>query len=173
MARYELTDQEWERIAPLLPPTHPGKRGHPWRDHRPVINAILWILGSGAPWADLPDRYPPRSTCNDRLICWQEDGTWERILQALQAEADQDENLVWVSNALDASIVRAHQHAAGARRQKKRAKSGPTGKPIPVLGTDNRPMRSGRKLSSVRTDYINPSSRTQSRRTNEQVSSAR
>jgi transposase len=126
MARYELTDQEWERIAPLLPPTHPGKRGHPWRDHREVLNGILWILRSGAPWEDLPDRYPPRSTCNDRLRHWQQDGTWERIFQSLQAQEDHQGNVIWVNDALDATIVRAHQHAAGARRLKKRASSGRT-----------------------------------------------
>ena len=173
MARYELTDKEWERVAPLLPPTHTGKRGHPWRDHREVINAILWILRSGAPWADLPDRYPPRSTCNDRLICWQEDGTWERVLQALQAEADQDDNLVWVNNALDATIVRAHQHAAGARRQKKRPASGQAENRITVAGTDDGPLRSGRRLSTVRANRIDRSYRAQPRRTNQQNSSAR
>jgi len=126
MARYDLTDQEWEQIAPLLPPTHPGKRGHPWSDHRPVLNGILWVLRSGAPWQDLPVRYPPRSTCHDRLTRWQEDGTWLHILQALQAKQDQDGTLIWAENALDATIVRAHQHAAGARRLKKRVPSGRT-----------------------------------------------
>src|SRR4051812_31609917 len=126
MARYELTDAEWEQIAPLLPPTHPKKRGHPWSDHRPVLNGIFWILRTGAPWQDLPDRYPPRSTCHDRLQRWQEDGTWTRILQAVQARHDAEGNLIWAENALDATIVRAHQDAAGARRLKKRATSGRT-----------------------------------------------
>lgn len=173
MARYELTDQEWERIAPLLPPTHTGKRGHPWRDHRPVLNAILWILGSGAPWADLPGGYPPRSTCNDRLICWQEDGTWERVLQALQASADQDGDLIWVNNALDATIVRVHQHAAGARRLKKRPGSGRTDTSIDVTDAENRRSRSPRGPNSLRTDRRESGHRTQSRRTDKQNSSAR
>jgi len=125
MARYELTDAEWERIAPLLPPTHPNKPGHPWTEHRPVLNGILWILRTGAPWHDLPERYPPRSTCHDRLQRWQHDGTWNRLLQALQAQEDAEGNLVWEDDALDATIVRAHQHAAGARRLKKRPASGP------------------------------------------------
>ena len=127
MTRYELTDTEWERIAPLLPPTHPDKPGHPWTEHRPVLNGILWILRTGAPWHDLPERYPPRSTCHDRLHRWQQDGTWNRILQALQAKEDTQGNLVWEDDALDATIVRAHQHAAGARRPKKRPTSGPAG----------------------------------------------
>ena len=159
MARYDITDTEWEQIAPLLPPTHTGKRGRPSAEHRPVLNGILWILRSGAPWRDLPQRYPPCSTCNDRLRRWQQDGTWERVLQALQAKADQDENVIWVNNALDASIVRAHQHAAGARRPKKRPKSGRTYIYVSVLdtpGTSNRSQLRG--------------ARTQSRRTDEQVS---
>ena len=126
MARYELTDPEWERIAPLLPPTHPKQRGHPWAEHRPVLNGILWILRTGAPWEDLPERYPPRSTCNDRLRRWKADGTWERVLQEIQGQEEQDHNVVWIDDALDATIVRAHQHAAGARRQKKRPTSGRT-----------------------------------------------
>ena len=148
MARYELTDQEWERIAPLLPPTHTGKRGHPWSEHRPVLNAILWILRSGAPWADLPERYPPRSTCHDRLRVWQANGTWDRVLQALQSAADQNNEVIWVNNALDASSVRAHQHAAGARRQKKRTRSGQTEVYVTVVDTRNRRNRSRRSRSS-------------------------
>lgn len=123
MARYELTDAEWERIAPLLPPTHPNKPGHPWTEHRAVLNGILWIMRTGAPWEDLPERYPPKSTCNDRLRRWKQDGTWERIWQQIQAQEDQDHNVVWVDDALDATLVRVHQHAVGARRLKKRPTS--------------------------------------------------
>lgn len=54
MSRFDLTDEEWERVQPLLPATHSGKRGHPYNDHRPVLNGILWILRAGAPWRDLP-----------------------------------------------------------------------------------------------------------------------
>ena len=126
MARYELTDQEWQRIEPLLPPTHTGKRGHPFSEHRPVLNGILWILRSGAPWEDLPARYPLRSTCHDRLRRWQEDGTWTRILQALQAQQDQEGNVVWVNSAIDGSSVRAHPDAAGARKPKKGGDAGRT-----------------------------------------------
>ena len=161
MARYELTDEEWERIAPLLPPTHPHKPGHPWTDHRAVLNGILWILRTGAPWEDLPERYPPKSTCNDRLRRWQADGTWEKILQLLQAQADQDHNVVWVEDALDATIVRAHQHAAGARRQKKRTQSGRT--EIHVLAEGD--LRRLRRRRFLRHRSVG----TQPRRANEQV----
>ena len=73
MARGDLTDQEWERIAPLLP-SSAGRRGGQWRDHRQVINGILWIKRTGAPWEDLPRRYGPRSTCHDRLTRWEAEG---------------------------------------------------------------------------------------------------
>jgi transposase len=161
MARYDLTDLEWEQIAPLLPKTHTGKRGRPSAEHRLVLNGILWIMRSGAPWRDLPERYAPRSTCNDRLRRWQQDGTWERVLQALQAKADQDENVIWVNNALDASSVRAHQHAAGARRPKKRTTSGRTYISVSVLDTPTASNRSQQR-----------GARTQSRGTDEQVSSS-
>jgi transposase len=73
MARGDLTDAEWERIAPLLPRSQ-GRRGGQWRDHRQVINGILWILRTGAQWEDLPPRYGPRSTAHDRLRSWAERG---------------------------------------------------------------------------------------------------
>ena len=115
MARGDLTDAQWEKLEPLLPKNE-GKRGHPWRDHRQVINGILWIQRTGAPWEDLPERYGPRSTCNERLILWQKDGTWSRILQALQGEADAGGEIEWEGCALDGSSVKAHPHAAGARK---------------------------------------------------------
>ena len=126
MSRYELTDPEWARIEPLLPPTHTGTPGHPWKDHRTVLNGILWILRTGAPWEDLPARYGARSTCNDRLRIWQADGTWNKILQSIQSQQDHEGNVVWIDCSIDGSSVRAHQHAAGARKQKKGATAGRT-----------------------------------------------
>src|SRR5574341_1617795 len=88
MAHGDLTDEQWQRLEPLLPPKRSGKKGHPYRAHRPVLNGILWIQRTGAPWQDLPAHYPPRSTCHDRLMRWQRDGVWEQILQGLLAEAE-------------------------------------------------------------------------------------
>jgi transposase len=126
MRRGELTHRQWARLKPLLPPEHSGKPGHPYRSHRAVLNGILWVKRTGAPWRDLPKEYPPFGTCHDRLTRWQRDGTWERILQALLAEADASAELAWVDAAVDATVVRAHQHAAGARRRP--AKVGRDGK---------------------------------------------
>jgi transposase len=113
MARGDLTDQQYARIEVHLPKRK--GRGHPWKDHRIVLDGILWVLRTGAPWRDLPERYGPWQTAYDRFVRWQKDGTWGRILQALQAEADAQGTLGWEC-AIDASVVKAHQHAAGAPR---------------------------------------------------------
>jgi transposase len=114
MARTDLTDQEWERLAPLLPSSE-GKRGGQYKDHRQVLNGILWVLRTGAPWRDLPERYGPWKTCHDRLVRFRRLGVWERVLQAVQGEADAAGTLEWSVVGIDGSTVRAHQHAAGAR----------------------------------------------------------
>jgi transposase len=124
ITRGDLTDQQWARLQPLLPPERSGKPGRPYRSHRDVINGILWVKRTGAPWRDLPERYPPLGTCHSRLTQWQRDGTWERILQALLAQADATGELDWVHAAVDSTTVRAHQHAAGARRQPAKLRRG-------------------------------------------------
>ena len=117
--REGLTDAQWARLVPLLP-TNDGKEGKPWGGHRRVIGGILWKLRTGAPWRDVPARYGPYQTCADRLYRWRRDGTWDRLLQALQGQADATGELDW-DGSLDASVVRAHQHAAGARSQPSQA----------------------------------------------------
>nr|WP_240639345.1 IS5 family transposase [Micromonospora ureilytica] len=101
-------------IAPLLP--EPGGSRGRWRDHRQVINGILWKLRTGAPWRDLPERFGPWKTCHERLRRWTADGTWERILAAAQVH-DDGTPVQWTIS-IDSSIVRAHQHAAGARKKR-------------------------------------------------------
>src|SRR3712207_5811191 len=111
--RHELTDAAWARIEPLLPAT--GGRGGRWRDHRQVINAILWQSKTGVPWRDLPERYGPWKTAHERLRKWTADGTWERILAEVIVKDDAVGVVEWTAS-VDSSSVRAHQHAAGARR---------------------------------------------------------
>jgi AcrR family transcriptional regulator len=84
--RSELTDAAWARIEPLLPQA--DGRGRRWRDHRQVVNGILWRLRSNAPWRDIPQRYGPWQTCYERYKRWDEDGTWARLLEAMQVEDD-------------------------------------------------------------------------------------
>jgi len=117
MARHELTDQQWERLAPLLPPQKPHT-GRPNKDHRTIINGILWLLRTGAPWRDLPERYGSWKNVASRFYRWQRAEIWQHILQGLQQEADTHGTLDWSLHHVDGTIVRAHQHAAGARRPK-------------------------------------------------------
>jgi transposase len=113
--RFELTDDEWERLAALLPSTRPQRRGR-WRDHHQILNGILFRTRSGVPWRDLPERYGPWQTVYKRFARWQTDGTWARIEATLRAQADAAGQLDW-DGQIDSTVVRAHQHAAGARKR--------------------------------------------------------
>jgi transposase len=119
--RGDLTNAQWARLAPLLPPQKPktGRINHP---HRKVINGILWILRTGAPWQDLPRRYGKTKTVSSRYYRWRRAGIWDRIFAELQAQADYNGELDWTLHFVDSTIIRAHQHAAGAKKgtQKKK-----------------------------------------------------
>lgn len=114
MNRFELTDEQWERLRPLLPPQKPNT-GRPAREHRQVVNGILWLIRTGAPWRDLPERYGPWRTVASRFYRWRKAGIWERLFAALQQQADAQGQLDWQIHYVDGTIVRAHQHAAGAK----------------------------------------------------------
>ena len=116
MAQTEvLTDAAWARIEPLLPSMKP-QRGGRWRDHRQVIEAIAWKYRTGSPWPELPERYGPWQTAYYRLSPasgryphrWAADGTWQRLLEAVQADADAAGELDWLV-AVDSTLVRVHQ----------------------------------------------------------------
>ena len=109
-----LTEGQWERLLPLLPPQRPAT-GRPANDHRQVVEAILWILRTGAPWRDLPSEYGSWQTAYSRFRRWQQAGVWEQILAQLQEEAGQDDAFALSLHFIDGSVVRAHQHAAGAK----------------------------------------------------------
>ena len=106
---------QWRRLQPLLPPERP-RTGRPNHDHRTILNGSLWVLRTGAPWRDLPERYGPVGTVSSRFYRWRQSGLWPRVLEALQAQADAEGLLDWDLHVVDASVVRAHQRAAGARR---------------------------------------------------------
>ncbi|MGW1186326.1 IS5 family transposase [Streptomyces drozdowiczii] len=110
--RGDLSDAEWERLRPFLPVSN-GRCGR-WRDHRQVINGILHRIRTGVQWRDLPERFGPWKTVYERHRLWSADGTWERLLQQVQAAADAAGEIDW-DVAVDSTSVRAHQHAAGAR----------------------------------------------------------
>ena len=103
--RYELSDEQWERICKLLP----GKAGDPGRtaqDNRRFVNAVLWVLRSGARWSDLPERYGKWKSVHTRFARWAKKGAWERVFATLVADR-RNEYLM-----LDTTLVRAHQQAA-------------------------------------------------------------
>src|SRR5918997_5605270 len=119
--RHELTNQQWERLQPLLPPQKP-KTGRPSVEHRRIINGIRWILRTGAPWRDLPERYGPWQTVASRFYRWRKAGIWERLFAAVQPQADAKGQLDWDLHFVDGTVVRAHQHAAGAKKGTRRRK---------------------------------------------------
>ena len=115
MRRYDLTDKQWERLKSLLPPEKP-ETGRPNADHRRIVNGILWVLRSGAPWRDLPERYGRFGTVSSRFYRWRKAGIWQSVLETLQSEADRRGQVGWDLHFVDSTVVRAHQHAAGARK---------------------------------------------------------
>ncbi len=114
MSRYDLTDEQWRRLQPLL--SRHQKEGRPRADDRRILNGIRWVLRTGAPWRDLPERYGSWNTVYSRFYRWQQAGTWDRILHILQEEADARDQLQWEIHFWDSTIIRAHQHAAGAEK---------------------------------------------------------
>jgi len=106
-----LRDDQWERLAPFIPGGVKGKRG-PRSDNRLFLNALLWMARSGSRWRDLPERFGEFQTVKRRYYRWIENGVLDRLFEALSSEADME----WLM--IDSTIVRAHQHAAGARKEK-------------------------------------------------------
>lgn len=131
MERHALSDEQWTRLRPLLPPPPQG-RGRPRVDDRLIVDGILWRLATGAPWRDLPERFGSWRTVYSRFRRWQQAGVWERALASLQAEADAAGDLDWALHFLDGTTVRAHQHAAGAKK-------GAVPKPSAAPGVGSRP----------------------------------
>ena len=115
MRRHELMDEQWELIADMFPKNGRGP-GRPWRDHREMVNAMLWVLSTGAPWRDLPERFGPWQTVYDRFNMYRKDGTFDRILERLQMKLDENEFIDWELFCEDGSSVRAHRAAAGAKK---------------------------------------------------------
>jgi transposase len=105
-------------------------RGRRWADHRRTLEAIAWKYRTSSPWQDLPEELGPFQTAHKRLIRWAIDGTWERILAAVLTAADAEDDIDWTVS-VDSTIVRAHQHAAGAL---KRGHS--TGTNPPIMPSD-------------------------------------
>lgn len=105
----DLTDAQWAVLAPFLPRERVRRdgRGRPWRDPRDVLNGILWILRTGAPWKDLPDRYPSYQTCHRRFQLWVRAGTIEKILRALAGDLRDRGGLDLTEGSIDGSFAGA------------------------------------------------------------------
>ena len=115
-----LTDAHWQRLAPLLP-GQAGACGVTARDTRLFVEAVLWRLRCGTPWRDLPERFGAWSTVSVRFGRWKKKGVWDKVLASLQDETGLHELMV------DSTVVRAHQHAAGARKKTARRRSAAAG----------------------------------------------
>jgi transposase len=139
-----VTDAQWAHLDPHLPPRKP-RTGKPNKDHRTVVNGILWKIRTGAPWRDLPERYGPWQTVYSRFRRWRLAGVWDRLFAAVQRQADAAGQVDWTLHFVDGTVVRAHQHAAGAKggRQNRR--------PSGAAGAASRPRcTSGRRAAARR-----------------------
>ena len=108
MERYVLSDEQWERVAPLLP----GKVGDPGRsgdDNRRFLEAVLWMVRTGAPWRDLHPEFGNWNSVFQRFRRWAVKGVFERIFERLSGDPDFEYAII------DAAIVRVHQHGSGAK----------------------------------------------------------
>ena len=111
MRRYALRDDQWERIEGSLP----GREGHVGvtaRDNRLFVEAVIYRFRSGSAWRDLPERFGSWQAIHTRFSRWAERGVWERIFAELAADADSEYAMI------DSTIVRAHQHSAGAKKKR-------------------------------------------------------
>ena len=114
----DLTDEQWEVLEPLMPelPRREDGRGRLWRDPRDVLNGILWILRTGAPWKDLPARYPPYQTCHRRFQRWTEQGVLSEILEALAEDLKERGEIDLSECFIDATFVVAKKGGSASER---------------------------------------------------------
>jgi putative transposase len=110
-----ISDELWALIEPAMPNSG-GRRGRPWNDHRRTMEAIIWRFRTGSPWRDLPVEFGAWQSLAERHLRWSKDGTYARVFAAIRLDhgtrdgADLERFL-----SVDSTVVRAHQHAAGAR----------------------------------------------------------
>lgn len=112
--RHDLTDAQWAAFQPHLPSPQ-GFGGRPRINHRNFVNAVLWLLRTGAPWRDLPPYYGHWSSISTRFYRWSRAGIWQQLLSCLQQIADEQHQIDWDTQFIDSTVIRTHHHAAGAR----------------------------------------------------------
>jgi transposase len=116
MKRHELTDEQWELVSEMIP-RRMARTGRPARDPRVMLNGIMWILGTGAPWRDLPERFGPWQTVHRYFSQWRKAGVFARIIDALQIKLDVKGFIDWELWCVDGAHVRATRAAAGADKK--------------------------------------------------------
>jgi transposase len=129
----DLTQEQWALIEPLIPKhkVRKDRRGRPWQNDREVLEGILWILRTGAPWKDLPGRYPARATCHRRFQQWSRDGTFKKIWRALVHQMDASGKLDWTESFIDGSFASAKK--GGLVLVKLRGERAPSGWQSPMV----------------------------------------
>ena len=136
MSRGDLTDSEWRILDPLLP--NRGERGPAIADKRRTVNGILWVLRTGAPWRDMPERYGNWNSVFVRFTHWSKLGVWDAAFETLASLGPPDKE-----HAIDSTIVRAHQHAAGVKGGIRR------GKRSGALAAASRPKSTSARMPKV------------------------
>lgn len=116
MHRHQLTDEQWMVVSPFVPQKQ-NRMGRRPKDARKMLDGILWILRTGAPWRDLPERFGPWKTVYDYFSNWRKSGVFDRILDALQIRLDRQGKIDWDLWCIDGSNVRAARCAAGADKK--------------------------------------------------------
>ena len=109
-----ISDELWDVLGPVMP-QDAGRRGRPWNDHRTTLEGIIWRFRTGSPWRDLPDAFGAYQSVWQRHRLWSTDGTYERMVAAVRQQAKLGAEQIQAILSIDSTIVRAHQHAAGAR----------------------------------------------------------
>jgi transposase len=126
MHRHQLTDEQWAAVQPLIPRST-ARTGRPPSDRRLMLDGLFWILATGAPWRDLPERFGPWQTVYDHFRNWRKSGVFAAIVEALQVKLDNKGYIDWELWCVDGASVRAARAAAGA--DKKVSSDTPTNRP--------------------------------------------
>ena len=116
LKRHQLTDEQWFLVESDIP-TSKARTGRPRRDPRLMLDGIMWVLATGAPWRDLPERFGPWQTVYDHFRNWRKSGVFERLLAALQIKLDREGLIDWDLWCVDGASVRASRSAAGAGKK--------------------------------------------------------
>ena len=145
MRRYALRDDQWDRIKDFLP----GRDGHVGvtaKDNRRFVDAVIYRYRAGIPWRDLPERFGDWKAVHTRFSRWAQSGVWRRLFELLAADADNEYAMI------DSTIVRAHQHSAGAQKRQRRSSDRPQQGRIEHQNTNlgRRPRQSPRLPSDRR-----------------------